>query len=345
MTSQTHPSTVMVTGATGFTGGALARELVRQGRHVRALVRDPQKANALSEAGMEPIEGDIRDADAVRRAAEGAEVIYHIAAVFRTAGHPDSYYTDINEGGVVNVIDAAKALGTPRTVHCSTVGVHGHVSEIPSNEDSPYNPGDVYQVTKLEGEKRMQEAIAEGFPGVIFRPAGMYGPGDLRFLKVFKGIQKGRFPMFGSGEITYQFTYIDDLVDGIILCGEHPDAMGGLFILCADGWITLNEFFRLVADAVGGRPPRIHWPVSPLLLAAKTCEVLCKPLGIDPPLHTRRCEFYIKARAFSNAKAKQALGYQPKIDMAEGIRRTARWYAEQGLIAPVPELAAASAAA
>lgn len=342
--NDTHKPCVMVTGATGFTGGALAHELVRQGKHVRALVRDPAKAEPLADAGMELIEGDVRDAASIERAAQGAEVIYHIAAVFRTAGHPDSYYTDINETGVVNVINAAKKLGTPRTVHCSTVGVHGHVSQIPSNEQSPYNPGDIYQVTKLEGEKRMQEAIASGFPGVIFRPAGMYGPGDQRFLKVFKGIQKGRFPMFGSGETTYQFTYIDDLVDGIILCGEHPDAMGGLFILCADGWVTLNEFFRLVAEATGGRSPRIHWPVGPLLLAARACETICKPLGIDPPLHTRRCEFYIKARAFSNAKAKQTLGFQPKVDMAEGVRRTARWYAAQGLIDPVPDHAAKASA-
>jgi len=328
--------TVLVTGATGFTGGALARELVRQGKHVRALVRDVEKAKSLAGEGMELIEGDIREAEAVEKAAEGVEVIYHIAAVFRTAGHPDSYYTDINETGTVNVINAAKKHGTPRTVHCSTVGVHGHVSEIPSDEDSPYNPGDIYQVTKLEGEKRMQEAISEGLPGVIFRPAGMYGPGDLRFLKLFKGIQKGRFPMFGSGEIPYQFTYIDDMVDGIILCGEHPDALGEVFIICADGWITLNEFFRRVATAVGGKPPRIHWPIGPLLLMAKTCEALCKPLGIDPPLHSRRCGFYTKARAFSNAKAKRILGFQPKVDMVEGIRRTAEWYADRGLINPVP---------
>jgi nucleoside-diphosphate-sugar epimerase len=179
---------------------------------------------------------------------------------------------------------------------------------------------------------------------VIFRPAGIYGPGDLRFLKVFRGIQKGRFPMFGSGEVTYQFTYIDDLVEGIILCGEHPAALGGVFILCADGWVTLNEFFRLVADAVGGRPPRIHWPIAPLLVAAKVCETVCTPLGIDPPLHTRRCEFYTKARAFSNARAKATLGFQPGIGTAEGIRRTARWYAERGLIAPIPASAPAKAA-
>ncbi len=336
----------LVTGATGFTGGALARAMQERGYAVRALVRDPQAgpAQQLAAQGIELVPGDIRSLDDLQRAAEGVELIQHIAAVFRTAGHPDSYYHDVNVAGVENVIAAAKHHGVPRTVHCSTVGVHGHVSKIPSDETAPYNPGDIYQDTKLAGEKKMQEAIADGFPGVIFRPAGMYGPGDLRFLKVFRGVQKGRFPMFGSGEVTYQFTYIDDLVDGIILCGAHPDALGELVILCGDGWVSLNHFVKLVAAAVGGQPPKVHWPLGPLLAAAKVCETLCKPLKIDPPLHVRRCEFYIKARAFNNAKAKRVLGFQPRISMAEGVYRTAQWYHEQGLIGPPVDRAAFDAA-
>lgn len=105
--------------------------------------------------------------------AEGVGLTYHIAVVFRSASHPDSYYTDINEDGTLHVIDAAKRHRVPRVVHCSTVGVHGQIMQIPRTEESPYNPGDIYQVTNLKGEKRMQEAIAAGLPGVIFRPAGL----------------------------------------------------------------------------------------------------------------------------------------------------------------------------
>ena len=334
-----QPSAILVTGATGFTGGALAHRLLADGQSVRCLVRslDADAAKRLSEAGATLVEGDLTDADAVRRAGEGCKLVYHIGALFRTAGHPDSYYADVNEHGTQHVIDAAADAGA-RMVHCSTVGVHGHVSRIPSNESAPFNPGDIYQVTKLAGEQRVRAAIDDGTlaEGVIFRPAGIYGPGDLRFLKVFRGVQKGRFPMFGSGEVTYHFTYIDDLVDGILLCGTHPEAVGETLILGGDEFISLNEFVRLVADAVGGTPPKRHLPLGPLLLAARACETICKPLSIDPPLHVRRCEFYMKARAFDNAKAKRVLGFQPRISMREGVNRTAAWYAEQGLIDPIP---------
>ena len=330
----TERKTILVTGATGFTGGALARRLVRDGHDVRTLVRDPEAdaARRLVADGVTLHTGDIRDAGAVAAAAAGAELVHHIAAVFRTAGHPDAYYRDVNVGGVENVIAAARRHGVARTVHCSTVGVHGHVSELPSDETAPYNPGDVYQDTKLAGERAMRAAVNAGLPGVIFRPAGMYGPGDLRFLKLFRGVAKGRFPMFGSGEVTYHFTYIDDLVGGIVRCGEHPAALGETLILGGDEFIPLNRFVALAAAATRGRAPRIHWPVRPLLAAAKVCEAVCRPLKIDPPLHVRRCEFYTKARAFSSAKAKRIIGFAPQVDMVEGVYRTAAWYAEQGLI-------------
>lgn len=323
-------STVLVTGATGFTGGHLARALVRRGQRVRALVRDIERARDLDQAGIELVEGDIRSRADVSRAAEGVRTIYHIAAVFRTAGHPDSYYHDVNVNGVANIIAAARDYDVERTIHCSTVGVHGNVSIIPADETAPYNPGDIYQVTKLEGERIARAAIDDGLPGVIFRPAGIYGPGDLRFLKLFRAIHRRRFRMFGSGQTLYHFTYIDDLVEGIILCGEHPNALGNTYILGGDEYITLNEMVRTIARAVDAPPPRGRLPLWPLRLGATACETICRPLGIDPPLHHRRVDFFIKNRAFSSAKAKRELGFAPKVTFAEGAHRTAEWYFAQG---------------
>jgi dihydroflavonol-4-reductase len=186
---------VLVTGATGFTGGALARELRKRGQNVRVFVRGAARARNLADIGVDVVEGDLVNAADVDRAVAGCERVYHIAAVYRTAGHPDRYYHDVNVGGTANVLEAARRHGVARTVHCSTVGVHGHVSRIPADETTPYNPGDIYQETKLAGERLAQAAIADGQPISIVRPAGIYGPGDLRFLKLFRTIYRGTFRM------------------------------------------------------------------------------------------------------------------------------------------------------
>jgi nucleoside-diphosphate-sugar epimerase len=269
----------------------------------------------------------------VVRAAEGVSRIYHIAAVFRTAGHPDSYYYDVNVGGTENVLAAARRHKVARTIHCSTIGVHGDCEEIPCTEASPFNPGDVYQESKLKGELAARAAFAGGLPGVIFRPAGIYGPGDLRFLKLFKSVHNRSFRMFGSGETLWHPVYIDDLVAGILLCGERDEALGRTYILAGSRYVTLNELIDGIARAVGVAAPRGRLPYWPLSAGAMLCETVCRPLGIDPPLHRRRVAFFIKNRAFSIQRAADELGFEPKVDLAEGLAHTARWYFEQGHLA------------
>lgn len=319
---------VLVTGATGFTGGALARKLAERGDTVVALVRASGKVDELQTLGVELCVGDISDRAAVIKAAKGVDIIYHIAAVYRTAGHPDAYYEAVNVSGVQNIIDAAREHGVERTVHCSTIGVHGDIEEIPSNEDSPFNPGDIYQRTKLAGEELFAAAMHDGLPGCIFRPGAIYGPGDLRLLKMFKQIDRGFFPLFGGGKNLYHLSFIDDLTDGIILCGEHPAALGERFILCSDEYSTLKQLSHTIAQELGRKPPALELPIGPLMWAAKLCEALCKPLGIDPPLHTRRVEFFAKSRAFSNAKAKRLIGFKPKVSTGQGVAKTITWYRE-----------------
>jgi hypothetical protein len=125
------------------------------------------------------------------RAADGVEVVYHIAATYREAGQPDSAYRAVNVEGTRNVLDAARAGGARRVVHCSTGGVHGHVAHPPANEDAPFNPGDIYQDTKLEAEQVAAHSGSHRLDVVIARPIGIYGPGDTRFLKMFRGLARG----------------------------------------------------------------------------------------------------------------------------------------------------------
>ncbi len=323
---------VLVTGATGFTGGRLAVTLAAHGHRVRAMARKGSDTSFLDGHDIEIIQGDITDQDAVDRAVAGCEKVYHIAACFRTAGHADSYYHDVNVTGTQYVLDAAKKHGCERVAHCSTIGVHGSVKQIPSDETAPYAPCDIYQRTKLDGEKLAKERQEQGQPISIFRPAGIYGPGDMRLLKLFKTIHTRRFRMVGPGKVNFHMVYIDDLVDGIILCGEKPEALGDTFILCGPDYVPLKQLASLVADAVGVKPPRGHIPLAPVYAAAVMCEALCIPLRIEPPLHRRRVGFFTKNRSFTHAKANQAIGYDPKITAAEGVRRTAQWYFDHGLL-------------
>jgi nucleoside-diphosphate-sugar epimerase len=218
-------------------------------------------------------------------------------------------------------------------VHCSTGGVHGHIARPPANEDAPFNPGDVYQETKLEAERAARTfGDRTGFDVVVARPIGIYGPGDTRFLRMFRGLARGRFPMIGSGKPYYHLTFIDDLVEGFRLCGTIPAAKGRTYILAGPRYTTLEQLVAMVAKELNVAPPRFHWPVWPFWTAGLLCEIVCVPLRIEPPIFRRRVDFYTKSRAFDTTRARTELGFAPGVDLEEGIRKTADWYRREGLL-------------
>jgi nucleoside-diphosphate-sugar epimerase len=331
------PRAVLVTGATGFTGSHLAAALARSGQRVRALVRAPHRrpdeVKPLNEAGVDVVEGDLRDVASLSRAAHGVDVVYNIAAIYRQAGVPASDYHAVNAEGPAAVVRAAAAAGCRRVVQCSTVGVHGDVEHPPANEDAPLRPGDIYQRTKVEGERLARDAAAQtGIELVIARPSGIYGPGDRRLLKLFRGVARRRFVTLGSGEIFYHVTYIDDLVEGFTLCGETPAAAGRTYILAGAEAPRLNALTALIAEEAGVPPPRVKLPVWPFWLAGAACEALCVPIGLEPPIYRRRVDFFTKSRAFDITRARTELGFDPKVSTREGVRRTLAWYREHGWI-------------
>ncbi len=234
--------------------------------------------------------------------------------------------------GTRHVLEAANKQGGCRVIHCSTVGVHGAVRSFPADESAPFAPEDIYQETKLEGELLAAAAFSDGLPGTIFRPVGIYGPGDTRFLRLFKAIHAGHFLMLGDGKALYHLTFIEDLIEGIILCGEHPAAVGETYILAGPRYTTIRELTDLIARVLGRSPRRGHLPMWPFKVGAVLFERVCRPLGIEPPLHRRRLDFFVKDRAFSSAKARVELGWEPQVDLSQGLARTAEWYFEQGLL-------------
>jgi nucleoside-diphosphate-sugar epimerase len=322
---------VLVTGATGFTGGHLARALHARGHHVVAMVRNGSAAGDLASAGIALRVGDLAKPETLLSAVQEIDVVYNIAALYRQAALPDSVYHQVNGTAVGQLVEAAARAGVRRVVHCSTVGVHGDVEHPPANEDAPLRPGDVYQLTKLEGERIGREAAARtGIELVIARPSGIYGPGDRRLLKLFRGVARRRFVILGDGRIFYHLTYIDDLVEGFRLCGEIAAAAGRTYILAGAEVPTLNDLTAMIAEDAGVPPPRLRLPVWPFWIAGAACEALCAPFGIEPPIYRRRVDFFTKSRAFDITRARQELGYAPQVELREGIHRTMTWYRNSG---------------
>jgi dihydroflavonol-4-reductase len=284
----------------------------------------------LRQEGIELVLGDLRDGSALAKAVEGTEVVYNVAAIYRQAGGRAETYRAVNAIAVGELIEHAARAGVRRVVQCSTVGVHGDIENPPANEDAPFKPGDIYQRTKLEGEDLAREmATRFGIQITIARPSGIYGPGDRRLLKLFRNTIR-RFPTLGSGKIYYHLTYIDDLVEALRLCGEHPAAAGRTYILAGGEVSTLNELIALIAGTAGTAPPALHLPVWPFWIAGAACEAVCIPLGLEPPLYRRRVDFYTKSRAFDITRARTELGYAPTVGLREGITRTLQWYRDHG---------------
>jgi nucleoside-diphosphate-sugar epimerase len=140
----------LVTGATGFTGSHLVRALVRDRERVRVIARSAARAGEILPGEVDIVEGDIAAPGLVERAMEGVATVYHLAAVYREAKHPDWRYREVNVEASRRLLDAAVASGVRRYLHCSTVGVHGNITSPPGDERTAYGPGDIYQETKCE---------------------------------------------------------------------------------------------------------------------------------------------------------------------------------------------------
>jgi nucleoside-diphosphate-sugar epimerase len=322
---------VLVTGAAGFTGGHLARLLAGRGYQVRALVRDVTRAEPPAAGGVELVPADLRDPASIAAALRDVSVVYNVAALYREAGLPDDTYFEVNARAVARLIAAAAHAGVRRVVHCSTVGVHGDVGRRAADEDAPIAPGDVYQRSKVEGERLAREAERQhGIDVVIARPTGIYGPGDRRLLKLFRGVARRRFVYLGDGRISYHMTYVEDVAEGLRLCGEVAQAAGRTYIIGGPEQPTLRQIVEEIAAAEDVPAPRLHLPVWPVWMAGALCEAICRPFGVEPPLYRRRVDFFTKSRAFDISRARRELGFAPAVSLQEGVRRSVTWYREHG---------------
>jgi len=327
---------VLVTGATGFAGINLTRKLVAAGLRVSAIARKSSNLAPLDGLDIRWFRGDVFDEAVIVDAVAGQEYVFHLAAAFREAKSTGKDYWNIHVKSTQLL--AREALKQPlfkRYVHVSTVGVHGHIENPPATEQYPFSPGDDYQRTKLEAELWLNEFGANNnFPYTIIRPAAIYGPGDRRLLKLFKMARKPFFPLLGKGKCLYHLVHVDDLTNTFLVAATHPDAVGETFISGAEESIGIADIGSIVADYFGKKIKVLRLPIGPFYLAGDICEMICKPLHIEPFIYRRRAAFYSKDRSFDVSKMKNVLGYHPRHTNKEGIIETARWYVEQGWLKP-----------
>ena len=332
-TSPLAGSTVLVTGGTGFTGSNLVRKLVdMESVKVRGIARPSSEIGEDLAEAVTWYRGDVYDAEVVEDAMDGVHYVFHLAACFRDPAADADEYRKVHVESTKLLAKAARAQPAfERFVHTSTIGVHGHVEDPPADETAPYNPGDLYQETKLEGELWIRDFAEEkGLPLVVIRPAAIMGPSDRRLLKLFKFAEYGVFPLLDGHDTRYHLIHVEDLTDCMLLSAHHSDALGEVLICGNAEPTSVVEILTQSGDMLGRKVRFIHLPSRPLFMLADAVEWVSDRLGVEPILYRRRMAFFTKDRAFDTSKLRETLDFSCRYNNETGIRDTARGYIDRG---------------
>jgi dihydroflavonol-4-reductase len=322
--------TVLVTGATGFIGSRLARRLVEQGRSVRITVRPSSDLSLLHGVRVHPVEADVTDASSLRRAMRGVGAVFHVAALVEAGNrHRDRMFA-INEGGVANVLDAARSASVGRVVVTSSIAAVGPAPDgvDVADEDNPPLPRSLrtsYVLSKLAGERRALDAARAGQDVVIVNPAWVLGEGDLRgtSTQLVREYLAGRIPGYFDGGLN--FVGVDDVVQGHLLAERHGRA-GRRYIL-GNANLMLRDAFERIGELSGVRRPMVRFPAAPVGLATAMLERIGVPLPVG--------SHDVTAATFrwfcSSGRAERELGYRPG-DIDDDFRDTIEWWRSRGAV-------------
>jgi nucleoside-diphosphate-sugar epimerase len=312
-------STVAVTGAAGFIGSAMCRRLVSEGHDVIGVDVDSTAAGRVVETGAQFRPADVADRGAVRGALDGAELVVHTAALLPGPGNGMADSVRVNVGGTENVCIAAKDAGVTRVVHLSSVAAWGYDFMTDITEDQPLA---THSPHPYIATKAASELVARKHGATIVKPGDVYGPESQPWAVIpFELMKSGRaaLPMKGRGVIT--LVYVDDLVDCIYRALTLPGGEGGVFTAWDGDPVTAKQFFDHYARMLGKRGVR----TAP--------AALLRPLmRLTPGVNPDDLIFLMRRAVYPNARAREVLGWRPRVTLEDGMARTEDWLREAGLL-------------
>jgi nucleoside-diphosphate-sugar epimerase len=325
--------TCLITGATGFIGGRLARRLLQEGYQVRCLVRASSDTSQLDELGVEIAVGDLTDTESLTRATEDCHYVLHCGALVSDWATTDEI-ARINIGGTRNLLEATVAASVRRFIHFSTTDVYGYPDG--SEIDESYTAmrfRNWYAQTKLDAEAEVRRAESvHALATVILRPATVYGPGSADVIgEIARAIQGRHMLLIDRGRPVAGLCYVENLLDAAILAVHHQAAPGQAFNVSDGLDITWKQFTNDLA--YGLDRPQVRWSL-PYWLAngigfslEHGYRLLRRATGLSlPPLLSRQAVQVLgKNQRFSNRKLRDTLGWIPRVDYASGLQATLAW--------------------
>lgn len=325
---------VLITGATGFIGGRLAERLAAEEEvQVRGLARTPAKGQWLAGLGVEIVAGDVRDPASLRAAVDGCQLVFHAAAWVSEGGAKAEVWA-VNVAGTQHLVEAARAAGVERMVHLSSCAVYGSLQQHQIDESTPTRMrGNLYADSKVAAEEIIFKAYREhGLPVVSARASQVYGPRSPQFtIRPVEVIKEGKMVLIDGGRHLCKPVYIDNLVDGLILCAKVEGAVGEAINLTDDSPVLWRDFFgaygrMLDIDSFPSVPFALAW------LAGLYNEMKAGLQGKKARLNRGAVKALRSSNSFSNQKARTLLGWQPRVDFTGGMKRTEAWLRAEGYI-------------
>jgi nucleoside-diphosphate-sugar epimerase len=329
----------LVTGASGFIGGRLAARLVREGYQVRCLVRPSSDVAALSALEVELVTGDLTAPDTLLRAAEGCRHVFHCGALVSDWALPEQVQA-VNVAGTRDLLDACVRASVTRFVHFSSTDVYGYPGGV--DVDESYVPGGFrnwYAQTKRDAESEVQRAGAAGrLETVILRPATVYGPGSREVvLEVARALRGRHMLLIDHGRALAGLCFIDNLLDAAVIALTHEAAAGQAFNVTDGVDVSWRQFADGIADGMGAARARLslplRWAERIGLWLEHGYRALHRRTGLTTrPLLSRQAVHVMGIdQSFSNARAREQLGWEPRVDYADGLAATVDWLRSEGV--------------